>query len=568
MVSGNPTIRTSKQSWPFPDGERLRLELVYGLKVSKGGRGPTTKAIFRNMSTSNKDISLLEMDWISLPRLTPGRVFEESPHLSNGILDSDHIWIDIPSDQKIEVLTLRDAQARLGNQTLLIAFNKDPSLPETKVFHWTDSKGHEYWLPAIELMRKMFVRSPEMARSIIMYQGLDELVLESFIQDDTLYITFTKLPRTGDIPLLSLITSTPSLSEGWQSVAKHLPKASDWVAVDLPWLFNEGVSILATSKNIGSTHWIQEILDVHGLPILFKRIEPTHPNYTSLIVDETKHPKRVAKNTPEDVDEPTPEAPESTDDVILEPSSSHISRPKKYIHIQCNSFSELNMIEINPEYKEKKEAPTQVETATVQPHSQSEASSTKKMQGHLSDNVSSSRSPENSEDVGVGTKETQDTEHQWNGLEKFSISLVTAVKELGKKEKTSLSWVVSGTALEKPKGIGSRWFLKMNNGKPRAWCLAKVNFGGGDCYLLEIGRDYSNNKLSLSTLFIHSHDPISDAPDWINKMVINNGHWKKDSMPNGITFLSHLPKKQDTPSNWAKYIEQKVRSTVLTENDE
>jgi len=567
MNSNNTVIRTSKQSWPFPDGERVRLELIYGLKVSKGGREPTTKAVFRNLTTSNKDISLIEMDWLSLPRLTPGRIFEASPHISDGIPDSDQIWIDIPSDQKIEVLTLRDAQARLGNQTLLIAFNKDPSLPETKVFHWTDSKGHEYWLPALELMRKMFVRSPEMARSIIMYQGLDELVLESFIQDNTLYITFTKLPKTGDIPLLSLITSNPSLLEGWKSVAQHLPKASCWVAVDLPWLFNEEVSIVATSKNIGSMHWIQEILDVRGLSIPFSRIEPIHPNYTSQTIDKTVHPKRVSKNTPEDVDEPTTEESEPTDDVILEPPSPNISRPKKYIHIQSTPLSELNMIEINPEYKEKKENPTKVEADAVQSRNQNDPSSTKKMQGHLSDNVSSSHSPTNSEDVGVGTKETQTTEDQWGGLEKFVISLETAVKTLGKTKKTSLSWVISGTALEKPKELGSRWFLNMNNGKPRGWCLAKVNFDGSDCYFLEVGRDSSDNKLSLSTIFIHNYDPKSDTPAWIKEMIINNGHWKKDSMPISTSKISFFPHKQETPSEWAKYIERKICTTVLKEND-
>lgn len=299
MGSNRAVIRTSKQSWPFPNGERVRLELIYGLKVAKGGSGPTTKAVFRNLSTSNKDISLLEMDWLSLPRLTPGRIFESSPHISDGILDGSKIWTRAPSPKKIESLTLQDAQARLGNQTLLQAFTKDPFLSETKVFHWTDSKGDEYWLPALELVRKMFVRSPEMARSIIMYQGLDELVLESFIQDDTLFIKFTNLPKVGDIQLLSLITSKPSLLEGWKSIAsRHLPKASGWIAVDLPWPFDEDVSILCTSKNIGSMHWIQEILDVKDLVIPFNQIEAAHPNYTLRTIDKTMHPKWVVKWTP------------------------------------------------------------------------------------------------------------------------------------------------------------------------------------------------------------------------------------------------------------------------------
>jgi len=76
MKTNGTVIRVSKTSWPFADHERVRLELVYGLKVSKGGRGPTTRAVFRNLSAPNKELILLEMDWLSLPRLTPGL----SPH--------------------------------------------------------------------------------------------------------------------------------------------------------------------------------------------------------------------------------------------------------------------------------------------------------------------------------------------------------------------------------------------------------------------------------------------------------------------------------------------------------
>ena len=417
MKTEGIVFRVPDTSWPFADHARVRLELVYGLKVSKGGRRPTTMAVFRDLSASNKKLILLEMDWLSLPRLTPGRIFEDSPHISDGLVAGNQIWIDVPSTQKIEVLTLQDAQIQLKSKTLLEAFSHDAFLPETKIFHWIDGKGHEYWLPVLELMRKMFVRSPELARSIIMYHGLDELIRESTIQNETLHITFTKHLKIGDIPLLSLIVSKPSLLNGWRSVARHLPKASGWIAIDLPWIFDEDVSITAISKTTGATHWIQEILDIRGLSIPFKKIIPTHPGYISRIIDETLPPRKTTNNHMEDTDDSGSGLPEDTDNVVLKPSASQISRPKKYIHIQSNSLSELNMVEIRPDYTEKKERPIIVEP-DEQAAGHDNSPSIDERSGHLSDNISSRLSPMGIEEIGVGVKESQDTP-KWNGLEEF-----------------------------------------------------------------------------------------------------------------------------------------------------
>jgi len=408
----------------------------------------------------------------------------------------------------------------------------------------------------LELIRKIFVRSPELARSIIMYDGLDELVQSYCIQDGTLYIEFTKLPKTGDIPLLSLIVSKPDLLDGWRSVAKHLPKASDWIAVDSTWFFDEDISITATYKAIGSTYWIQEILDIEGFSIPFREIVPTHPNYVSQAIDDTLPPRKAAVNNTESTDDSEIEPPENTADVILEPGRSQISRPKKYIHIQSTSLSELNTVEIHPDYIERKERPTIIETEEL-PVGQDRRSSINERQGHLSDGISSSLSPTDAEEVGVGVKESQDIP-QWNGLETFIGAINKAVGELGRN--ACLSWIISGRPLGKPKDTGSRWFLKMNNDEPRTWCLVRITFNHHNFHFLEVGRD-EDKRFSLSTIFIRDTNPEESARDWIRKMIINNGHWDRDALSKDIPGIEFLPHQKKDADDWGTYLARKILQT-------
>ena len=557
MRTDGTVIRVSKTSWPFADHEKVRLELVYGLKVSKGGRKPKTKAVFRNMSTPDKELALLEMDWLSLPRLTPGRIFGASPHFSDGKLDGNHIWVDIPSNQKVEVLTLQDAQAKLDNKTLLGAFGRDPFLPTTKVFHWIDKKGHEYWLPVFELMRKMFVRSPEMARSIIMYHGLDELIQDYSIHNKTLHISFTKHTKVGDIPLLSLIVSKPSLLRMWQSIAKHIPKASEWTTIDLPWLFDEDISIEATCKNNGTIHWIQEILDIKGIFTSFETIVPVHPNYVLRTIDGTMHPRKAHMSKPDTPDGCEASSKERPSEIILQSNDSPISRPKKYIHIQSTPLSVLNQLEISPNFIEMRDRPTVVTGKGNHSHSPDLSNTTQATYGHLADSISSSRSPTDAEEIGIGTKELK-TAPQWNGLERFIEAINHAATIL--EGHPTLSWPIPAQALEKPKDAGSRWFLKLTNGASRSWCLANITFKARDYYFLEVGRD-KDKRFSLSTIFIRYLNPGNLAYDWIKDMVTNNGHWNREKLAKSLPEIEFLPHKHILPPDWGAYFARKIHTS-------
>ncbi|MDQ6983661.1 MAG: hypothetical protein Q9M44_02990 [Ghiorsea sp.] len=92
------------------------------------------------MSDAGKKLYLLEMDWLSLPRLAPGRVYSASPHITGGESSGQDLWVDIPPEA-VETLTLKDAQARLESTALNEAFKTDVLLPDTKVFHWFGSNG-------------------------------------------------------------------------------------------------------------------------------------------------------------------------------------------------------------------------------------------------------------------------------------------------------------------------------------------------------------------------------------------------------------------------------------------
>ncbi len=491
------------------------------------------------------------MDWLSLPRLTPGRTFTKSPHVSNGYPSGKNIWIELSPNQRIETLTLKDAQIRLDNKTLSEAFQTDPLLSHTKIFHWIDEKGFEYWLPVLEMLRKMFVRSPEMARTIIMYDGWYELVKEHSLHNDILSITLTDRPQIGDIPLLSLIASKPSLYNCWQSIASHLPKASEeGTAIDLTWPFDEPVSIQATGKKGDSYFWLQEILDVRGYSVPFKTIVPTHPNYIER--KREGEPRYKNKHKGEEFTDtselPSDESP--SEELILDTPSSHTSRPKKYIHIQSTSLSDLDNIMITPEFTQKKEAPT-VSSNISTPTKTTGRDLPEKRHGHLTDRASSQGSSTDSPPLGVGTKDIE-VSLRWNGLECFVKALNHTKTLLG--DEASLHWLKPGTTLVKPKDCGSRWFLKMNDDRDRAWCLACITFKGINFYFLEVGRDVKDNKFSLSTLILTDIGKATDPAKWVEKMIENNGHWDSKHFKSKdikIKRLHHLCKTSD---KWGAYL--------------
>ena len=95
-MSNSSIIRVPNHEWPFSENERVRLELVYSLKTLKSGREPTTRAAFRSLTDSEKRVYLLEMDWLSIPRLAPGRIFSSSPHITEGEPSGQELWVDIP----------------------------------------------------------------------------------------------------------------------------------------------------------------------------------------------------------------------------------------------------------------------------------------------------------------------------------------------------------------------------------------------------------------------------------------------------------------------------------------
>lgn len=511
--------------WPFSENEQARLELVYSLKTLQGGREPTTRAVFRSLSNPKKPIYLLEMDWLSLPRLAPGRIFSASPHIIGGNPSGQNLWIDIPPEG-VETLTLKDAQARLESKSLNEAFKEDVLLPDTKLFHWFDSNGVEYWLPVIELIRKMFVRSPEMARAIIMYGGWDELVKEFSLHGKTLEITLTNHPQKGDIPYLSLIASKPSLFKAWHSVANHLPRASPGVSIGLSWPFDEKISIHATTKKKGSQYWVQELLDVYNLDIPFTDIASKQAGYVNRIYDGDKRPQGTVDD-PESVPEESRDEVVTSNNMVTGSAVLHRSSAKKYIHIQTNSLSGFDEINIEPEYNDKYEK-TIIRDPNVASNSRTKkAGEFEGGENHLADSISAQENENGYGSTGVKTKETGNCESLGGGLNGFAKAMEFAKEALEdlNKGRVELRWIVREKLLKLPKGCGSRWFLKIDNKVGRSWCMACITFKGIEYYFLEVGRGEDEPKFSISTLMLTDMGKTSDPIEWVEKMIENNGHW-------------------------------------------
>jgi len=536
-------------TWPFSEHEQARLELVYSLKTLKGGRDPTTRAVFRNLSGSKKAIYLLEMDWLSLPRLTPGRIFSASPHTTDGNLSGQDLWVDIPAEG-VETFTLKDAQARLKSTSLYEAFNEDVLLPETKVFHWFGSDGSEYWLPIIEVIRKIFVRSPEMARAIIMYDGWSELVKEFSLHDDTLEITLTNHPQRGDIFYLSLIAAKPSLFKAWSSVANHLPRTSSGVSIGLAWPFNEKISIHATAKKKGSQFWIQELLDVYDIDIPYTSVVPSHPSYVTRIYDDKRIQSKASD--PENISEETKNNTVASNNMITGSTVLQKSSAKVYIHIQTNSLSDFDEIKIEPEYNDKYEKSTVIDlnkTINAKPKKTGEV---EEVDSQLTDDISTKDNEAMQGGAGARTKEAENREPLGANLKGFVEAINHTKKNLG--DKARLSWVVRERRMELPTNCGSRWFLKIDNEIARSWCMARITLKGTDYYFLEIGRGEDELKFSLSTLMITNIDNTANPVEWVEEMVKNNGHWDTQYFEDNDVEFKRLHHQYKTRDAWGVYL--------------
>lgn len=554
-MSNSSIIRVPNHEWPFSENERVRLELVYSLKTLKSGREPTTRAAFRSLSDSKKCVYLLEMDWLSIPRLAPGRVFSASPHITEGEPSGQDLWVDIPP-AGVETLTLKDAQVRLGSTSLNEAFTEDTLLPDTRVFHWFDDEGSEYWLPVIELIRKVFVRSPEMARAIIMYDGWHELVKEFSLHGETLEISLTNHPQRGDIFYLALIAAKPSLLKAWSSVANHLPRARSGVSIGLSWPFNEKISIHATTKKKGSQYWIQELLDVYDMDIPYKTVVPSHPSYVNRIYEGER--SQGSTGEPDRTPEGSRESEVVPKNIITGSVFSKKSSAKVYVHIQTNALSGFDGINIEPEYNDKHEKSTVSEPNAEGNSRHKRTGLVEEVDSHLMDSISTENNQGMKGVTGARTKETESHEPLGGNLKGFVKAINHAKKELGDKAK--LSWVVRERLLDLPQSCGSRWFLKINKDINRSWCMACIIFEGSRYYFLEVGRGEKEKKFSLSTLIITDVDKALNPKGWIEKMIKNNGHWDANYFESNdikIQRLHHMYKTSDT---WGAYLVNRVKA--------
>lgn len=418
----------------------------------------------------------------------------------------------------------------------------------SKVFHWKDAKGINYWLPVMEVIRSIFGKSPEMVRALLLFGGWSELVEEWNIENDVLNIFCTAEPKISDIGRLAWIASEPDLLNAWYELEKFIPLLRNGFSPAISWPFKQPFTLQVFGKSKGNHCWISEISNFQSWPMKYSILHRNHPDLYRVEVDESLNPEFRANDSLEELlDE------ESTKEIIKETTigsnNKPISRPKQFTHIQSAQYDYIDSIKTIDNRVENSAPSTTKKDAGDAKLSAQEVEVA--AEGALSDNISGEK---HFDVVGVGIKEFKFTPG-WNGLGSFRRALQEAVRKL---DGASLTWEVESSPLEllKPDSCGSRWFLEMKDESARLWCFAHLQYKGCSFYLLEVGREAEDNKLSISTLFSVSQ-PL-DPKEHVKEMIGNNGHWQKSLLSIDVFYLPHRHMKNY--KKWGQYIADKILS--------
>jgi len=481
--------------------------------------------------------------------LVSGRVFTQSPHIQDGDIQKS-IFISIPLSgaEQVSIVSAASAQEELQSTNLGHALAEDSSLGNSKIFHWRDKAGINYWLPVMEVMRSIFAKSPEMTRALLLFDGWSELVEEWNIENDVLNIFCTAEPKISDIGRLAWIASEPDLLKAWYELEKFIPLLRNGFSPVISWPFKQPFTLQVFGKSKGNHRWISEISNFQSWPMKYSILHRNHPDLYRVEVDESLNPEFRANDSLEELfDE------EFTKEIITETTigsnNKPISRPKQFTHIQSAQYDYIDSIKTVDNRVENSAPSTTKKDADDARLSAQEVEVA--AEGALSDNISGEK---HFGVVGVGIKELKFTPG-WNALENFRRALQEAVKTL---DGASLTWEVEPSSLEllKPDSCGSRWFLEMKDESARLWCFAHLQYKGCSFYLLEVGREAEDNKLSISTLF--SINKKLNASECIREMIINNGHWQKEIMGGDVYYLPH--RHLNDTSKWGLYIADKIKS--------
>jgi len=459
--------------------------------------------------------------------------------------------INITGLEQVSIVSMDIAQKELRSNSLEKALNKDPPLARCKVYHWIDSRGTHYWLPVMEVLRSIFAKSPEMARALLLYDGWGELVEDWNLENGVMEIHCTAQPKISDIHRLAWIASEPSLLSVWNEMGQYIRNMQTGISPSIPWPFIQAFTLRTACKEKNNHCWITEICNFVDWPCKYNQLYRHHPSLIRQKTDQLLQTDTVPQ-TIQDNPEDLPSGLNSPSSITVQQNDHAISRPKKFIHIQTNQYDGIDSVLTVDEQVEKPVAPCK--TSDVLEKRPSSEETVGNQDGALSDRLSTENDNKN---VGIGTKE-QTVNSGRQGLEHFTEALQSAVKELGQ---ASLHWPIPAKPLiqQKPKDCGSRWFIEMEGDIERLWCMARIQHGRESFYFLEVGRPTESDKLSLSTVFT-DYQP-SDASEWIKQMITNNGHWKKNKLDAGVSFLPH--RHLTDPKKWGLYLSEKIKHTKV-----
>jgi len=397
------------------------------------------------------------MEWDAFPRLVTGRVFTHSPLAQDGDIQKD-IFISIPLSgaEQVSIVSAASAQEELQSTNLGHELAEDSSLGNSKIFHWRDKAGINYWLPVIEVMRSIFAKSPEMARALLLYGGWSELVEEWEIENDVLHISCTDVPKITDIGRLAWIASEPDLLKVWYELEKFIPLLDKGFSPTISWPFKQPFTLQVFGKNKGEHCWVTEICNYQSWPLKYSLLDRNHPDLSRDEVDESLSPAFRANDVPEEsLDEEATK--ENITEITIDANNKSVSRPKQFTHIQSAQYNDIDFIKTIDKKIERPVPPRKkndVGDSRIRAQELGVA-----VEGAISDNISGEK---HFDVIGIGIKEFE-RNSGWNGLESFRMALQEAVRTL---DGASLTWEVEPSSLELlvPDSCGSQLLIKLENG--------------------------------------------------------------------------------------------------------
>lgn len=493
--------------WPFNENEVVELYWLCSPYMNKNKQW-MIKAVFK----SGNKIKSVEIPWGTLPYLRLGQKYK------NGSICDSYIRgfsgeVNI-KNEKIEICSSFDMPYKL------YYFYKNIEYGTQKVCKFQVGKV-TYFIPCIEIVRSFFAKSKTLANYILKPNGLDFLIEDSKIIEESLYISLSiEIPQR-------IATKETAAHLGW--IKYNAEAFKSWCSVYSNIYDNEGIKnrfieLLPPIKencywkyrgiNIENCVLILELTEFSNIRTPFKYVKYSHPKIEKSKVFEVVNKFRFSNKEKG-----------LTFEMSEDKKAEGTRMGQQQYDLQLPStkflFEDIKSVE--------KITDTEREV-------------------YIGTKIISKNSERGVKDGTVAKVSTED----WIGTGKIapiefrSLEIVTGQKGKGLEDFYKIiqyikdnykEFDISMTEIFLPEG---KKFSHYPDGDRRNCSVVKVQHKLKMCYILEVGR---NDNWSISTLFVRTSFSEFSNQEFeviiqriIEDLVNNNGHWNSDTLNHNKKF--------------------------------